>query len=506
MSNTILLAIGNEAITNHLRTYLSSYGFEILPNVIQHRMYLNEAIELSMPNIVIVQDITLGSNYESQDEKDEEMLQMIEDWRSQYDTDLRVVYLCVRAKNDPFLSKLVARNVLDIFNEATVATGTIIKQLLEPPRFNNVKKFGTGTFSMSKYNEEPQQAPQAVVTEPPATTDAAVSQPVPVKMEPSPNDLLATTIEESIAVAVDVVKKEKGSLSRAFSGIKDGAAAIKVKIPKRGQLEIDQSEEMQESLYAVDVNLMDDLMSLLPSNDEMPVNATPTVIGTVLIAVAGVKPHIGATHTSLNIARYIAKLGNSVAVIEANYSQDFDRIHALYEGERKLLKQDNSFEMEGIQHFKYRNDLDLNHLYSAYEYVIMDYGDLEEAAFYTEEFKRAHLRVVICSGDEWKLHWITDFLKRHKLEKTDCTFLIPSAGADKAKDLQERLNYSDVHAITNQDNPYEPERSTEQLLHRLLVDFLKVPNGGMFSKNAVILTAVLSVVLTAIIVMVFTQL
>lgn len=114
--------------------------------------------------------------------------------------------------------------------------------------------------------------------------------------------------------------------------------------------------------------------------------------------------------------------------------------------------------------------------------MIIDFGDLQEAAGYTEEFKRAHIRLTVCSGDEWKTHWIDEFLKQNRLSKADCTFIIPNGTAAKAEDLQEQLNYLDVYHFPTQENPYEPTKDAEHLMHELLSVFLKSPTRS-FSKR-----------------------
>jgi len=463
---SILLAIAEPTISNGIRKVLVDHGFSVFEDEVLHRKFLNETIELLSPSMVIIHDHFLPSDFENPEERDEEILQMIENWRMVYDTDLRIVYLCVRDRYDPFLGKLVARNVLDIFYEKGLDTKKFAEQLSQPPRFANVQKFGTGHLDIKYVSEENEEDDDHVESEKPE--------------------------RKWLGEKKSLIEKAAKISSKVSFSAKKGTEGFKSKIPKRS----DNPDEEDIS----DDNLMEEILDLLP--DESVKQMKSTIIGTVLIAVAGVQNHLGSTSTALSIASYLKSLGHIVAVVEANHSQDFDRIHSLYEGEEQFFKNANSFKLYGITHYKYRENMDLNQLYSAYEYIIMDYGDLKNAAAYEEEFIRAHIRVVVCSADEWKFHWIGDFLKRHDLDKEDCIFVVPMATNAKLKDLQERLDYLEVFTIPSLDNPYAITKDTAEVLSEILGPYLK-SSRRTFSKNALILTGVISIAATALIFTVF---
>ncbi len=479
-SKSVLLAIAEGNISNSLRNYLGSIGFDVLADEVLHRKYLNESVELKAPDIVVIHDHYLPSDFDIADTKarDQEMLQLIEEWRLRYDQSVRVVYLCVRDRTDTFLSDLVARNVLDIFHEQTIQL-TTFNQLLEPPRFSNAKRFGTGNLQIEAMLQD--ETNEQVMIEDEAANnerltdkgsreiqgkDGALSKK---KSEPSLNN---TTVIERAQQATDSVKQM--------------VSTIKEKLPKRVEIESENDE-------------FKDVLDLLPLNiTELPEQRV-TVIGTVLIAVANVAAHLGSTHTSLTIAKYLAKLGHTVAVVELNYSEDFDRIHAEYEGEKQYIKKDDSFDIDGITHYKYREDLNLNVLYSAYEYVVLDYGDLEDAAAFTEEIKRAHIRCVVCSADEWKIKWIHNFMTFNQLEITDCVLVVPNCGNEKLDDLRGRLDYRDIYAMPTLDYPYEITKEAESTVKDVLGDFIKNPSSSVFSKKALITTGLLSTGITSLV-------
>ncbi len=479
MSNTtnksVLLAIAEATISNALRKHLKSIGFDVIEDEVLHRKYLHESVELKAPGLVIIHDYYLPSEFDfDKKAKDQEMLQMIEDWRLMYDQSVRVVYLCVRERTDPFLGQLVARNVLDIFHEQSIKIETF-NQLIEPPRFSNVRKFGTGNLEIEEMLKED------TGNEPEPVEDVGHGQ---ITSELPDDHLQSSQNKKTLQSENHPSVRERAQ--QASQSVKGIVGNIKDKIPKR---EVDTSEDEQ----------FKEMLDLLPLSISEVAAQRATVIGTVLIAVAGVTAHLGSTHTSLTIARYLAKLGHTVAVIELNYSEDFDRIHAEYEGEKQYLKKEASFDIEGITHFKYREDMNLNTLYSAFEYVILDYGDLEEAAAFTEEFKRAHVRCVVCSADEWKIKWIHDFMTFNQLEVTDCVLVVPNCGQEKVDDLKGRLDYMDIFAMPTLDYPYEISKEAESTVKDILGDFIKNSSSSVFSRKAMIAMGAISACITALV-------
>ncbi|HCG4536035.1 hypothetical protein LG296_19585 (plasmid) [Ureibacillus chungkukjangi] len=476
---SILLAIAQPIISNQLRKELVENGMEVLSVEVVHRKYLNETIELSSPSTVIIHDLYLPSELEEQEEQDKEILQMIEYWRSVYDNNLRIVYLCVRERHDPFIGQLVARNVLDIFHEQNLRIKPFIEQIQQPPRFINVQKYGTGNLNIEYIDEEKDESADRT------------------EMDP---------VEEVPSVPKPTLSEKAAKLG---SQLVEGAEGLKEKIPKRAPVEKKEKpqkeprppkppKESKES--STNEMMMEDILDLLPVEIAHPTKSA--VIGTVLIGIASVESHLGSTHTAQSVASYLKSLGNSVALIESNFSGDFDRIHALSEGERLLLKEKDNFELYGITHYKYRDNLNLNSLYSAYEYVVMDYGHIDDDTPYADEFMRAHVRCVVCSGDEWKFHWIESFFKRQRIEKDACTFVIPCGSDEKSRDLQERLNYQDVYYIPLQENAYKPLKETVDVLQDVLGTFVK-STQRTFSKKSMIATSVISVAVTTLIITIF---
>src|SRR5690606_27355854 len=121
---------------------------------VHHRYYLNEFIEVQQPDLIILHDTFLASDQPDSKSNQAELLEMIERWRRNYDTSLRVCVMCERDRKDPFLAQLVSRNVLDIFNERQIRSKTLIEQLLEPPKYVNVAKYGITESEIDSLMEE----------------------------------------------------------------------------------------------------------------------------------------------------------------------------------------------------------------------------------------------------------------------------------------------------------------------------------------------------------------
>lgn len=228
--------------------------------------------------------------------------------------------------------------------------------------------------------------------------------------------------------------------------------------------------------------------------------AKESIIGTIIIAIGSVAPHLGTTHTAISIASTLKKKGHVVALVEANASQDFDRIHALYEGEVNPILSEQQFKMNGIEHYKYRGTESIQELFAIYEYVVLDLGNFELAEF-ENEFKRAHVRGILCSGHEWKFHWIEEYRKKY-FNENDIYYLLPHGTSIILSDVQGRLKDVQVLSVPSHPNPYKPSKDAEEFTENLLSGFLK-GYGKRFSKKVLVVTGMVSVSLTVVIISAF---
>lgn len=267
----------------------------------------------------------------------------------------------------------------------------------------------------------------------------------------------------------------------------------KVKIPNIKLPKLSNSKKhngTSDELEMLDEELMD-----IPIQKEIIMQEK--IVGTVVIGVTSVAAHLGATHTAITIATYLKEQGHSVALVEANYSEDFDRIHALYEGEKHHLWQKSNFDLHGIDHYKFRDSMSLGEILTGYEYVILDIGDLNSTCYY-EEFFRSHVKCVVCSSLEWKHHWIETFLDNLPIQD-DLNFIVPFGTDDVISDIQKIVgNYKVIKMPTNKD-PYKTNSETKSAVKTIMDGFIKTSDQKLVTRSTVLIACLASVVITVIV-------
>ncbi|MEK5071639.1 hypothetical protein [Sporosarcina sp. FSL K6-1508] len=471
---SILLAVGDPDFTEILRGNFVSAGFDVIDNDVYHRKYLDEVIQIENPSILVLHDAYLPSDTTTAQDNEEEMLRLIGQWRATYDNDLRIVYLCERERRDPFLGSLVARNVLDIFNERQIATSLFIEQLANDARFANVAKFGVGQLEV-EFDEEPEVE---------GTTETLV----PTEVE-APSTASSQKVERAKQLLSQFSDKAKSVVDSSNEWNQQRLKEKQERTP-RSPKNIDIPDGRSAGRGANDANFTD-YLDLMPIPKE--IYARTQVMGTVVVAVAGAKPHLGSTHTAMSIAAFLQKGRHSVALIEANYSEDFDRIHALYEGEQQYIRKQAMFDYQGIDHYKFREDLRLGEIMATYEYVVLDIGAIDDSPHY-DEFLRAHVRVLHVSPYEWKQHWTDRFCEQVKDEEY-FTFVVPFAGKANVKDMKERLPKLNIVPFPANPNPYSVNEEEEEAIRSIMHGYIK-ESKQVFSKKALIGAVVVSAVIT----------
>ena len=135
----VLLALGEERFSGLIRGKLNPY-FEVLADEVMSRAYLEPIAEMFNPEIIIVHDTFLNSTEAKAEARNREMLQLIQNLRFKLD-DLRIVYICVREDQDPFLKQLIGLGIYDIFNTNSFSVQEFIDQIQAPAKYGNVKHF-----------------------------------------------------------------------------------------------------------------------------------------------------------------------------------------------------------------------------------------------------------------------------------------------------------------------------------------------------------------------------
>lgn len=201
----VLLAVGEENMSSILKKHLVDHGFDVVDQEVLHRNYLQEAIEYEKPDILIIHDQYLQSERSAVQEREQEMLRMLDQWRLKYNDSLRIVYLCERDKTDPFLGSLVARNVLDIFYQRTIPTQIFIKQLLQPAQYTNVARLQIVDLNLSEIQVEEDGEPESVE-----------SQPMEKQVNQEEEKMALPPKQKPPIARLEKLKKQKNGLSKGL--------------------------------------------------------------------------------------------------------------------------------------------------------------------------------------------------------------------------------------------------------------------------------------------------
>lgn len=142
---------------------------------------------------------------------------------------------------------------------------------------------------------------------------------------------------------------------------------------------------------------------------------TERIIGTVIIALAGTTRGAGATHNSIQIARYLKSSGFEVACVEM---LDSDRGQAAFkyfgEDDSKKTKIENGFHLNGIDFYKEVDPEKYVQIIQAqYQYVVVDLGQItfnsKNSTFegeYFREFLRSHLAIICVKSAIWDFPYL----------------------------------------------------------------------------------------------------
>lgn len=139
----MLIAVGDKSYSKILMEIIleNPEHFQLSSQEVLHRRFLEEIVEIEQPDILLIHDYYLESDYTRPEMKDNELLSFIRKTKLAYEDNIRFVFLCERPKGDPLLSNLVSLGVWDIFNSNNIDLGNFTNQLIDRPRFANAEKF-----------------------------------------------------------------------------------------------------------------------------------------------------------------------------------------------------------------------------------------------------------------------------------------------------------------------------------------------------------------------------
>ncbi|MFB5678806.1 hypothetical protein [Paenibacillus terreus] len=229
-----------------------------------------------------------------------------------------------------------------------------------------------------------------------------------------------------------------------------------IKLPTPSMTEVDPTQEIDMSLV--------DATSRIVYQDK--------VVGTAVIAVMGISPGVGTTHTATLIANYLARHKERVALVEACDSYAFARIERLYHAvpDGAILQTDH-FEAFGVHYFKSGEQLDLIQLFSAgFTFIVLDLGSHDTSEHF-KEFLRAGIPVLVGAGSEWKHQDIYRFCRQNrKRNQQNWNIAIPLVEDESIKDIKKGMETTvkQIVAIPYHPDPFSKQSDTDESMKRLL--------------------------------------
>lgn len=448
---SIIIATPNTAFANGIKKNIDSLdrGFKVL-DVIVTDEDLIEALEkqdkkIGFKGLIIASDIAKKNN----NFRLEYLSDFLVTIHQRY-PDLSIALLSKEKAGHPFLYEVVQMGIYNIFLQNKQVTIPEILDVLEKPlNFSDVGH-------LREINE---LIPWRKLSSSPQAIEIIINNEEDLK-EANPKNTETKSILPNIKIP-------------------------KLSLPKQQKQGLDEMELLEEEL--LDISIHKEII------------LQERVVGTVVVAVTSVVAHLGATHTAISIASFLKKKGHAVCIVEGNYSEDFDRIHSLYEGETQQLWREDIFDIKGIDHYKFRDSMNIGEIITGYEFVILDIGELHEDTPFYNEFYRAHIKCVLCSSLEWKYHWIEEFNRNIPLQD-DLIYVVPFATKEALQDIEKIVGESRVISMPINTEPYDTNSETDRVILSIMEGFLKKPDKRVVTKSTVVIACVVSVLLTTAII------
>jgi DNA-binding NarL/FixJ family response regulator len=212
-------------------------------------------------------------------------------------------------------------------------------------------------------------------------------------------------------------------------------------------------------------------------------------LGMVTVAVASAASGIGATHTALMIASFLAQRKNTVALLEACTRPRLLVACGILEAtEGKLEK---SWRFGNLDIFPLTTDPDvvpdvlevqktyeerLQQIRNRYEYVVIDIGEPAFSGAWTE-LSRASLAVLVASAAPWRWTDLRPFIQ--KFSDFELVLAAPSEGMLK---MFRRDTGLEALSIPYSPDPFNLPKEAEEVMEKLLTPLLpeRKPKSGGF--------------------------
>ncbi len=166
------------------------------------------------------------------------------------------------------------------------------------------------------------------------------------------------------------------------------------------------------------------------------------------VAFMGIERGVGTTLAALSMAMIFSKKGYKTAYLELNDSGDMERLEkALYQATWIPADRGQSFVAEGITFYKAIREI-TEVPRKVFDILILDFGcSYQEKVFH--EFNRADIRLMVCSGMDWKLEKIRDYRNAYSTMDLheEWIYLISPSLPTEEKLIQKKLQIKNVVAF-----------------------------------------------------------
>ncbi|MBA9084070.1 serine/threonine-protein kinase [Fontibacillus solani] len=202
-----------------------------------------------------------------------------------------------------------------------------------------------------------------------------------------------------------------------------------------------------------------------------------------VIAVMGTGPGIGVTHLSIAIAHLLSRRAERVAIIELDpKSTAFTALSEIFEAEKGIFRnnaklshlQNKGFQIKGVQYIRSPARNELLALFSDYyEFVICDLGSGRRKEC-LEEFQRADLSLLVCSGAEWRQEELVIFADQFKDVNAASKWIccVPFGRKEIVRQLRKTSGIKEVYSFPAEEDPFSPSGLTEEVFMEVCGDAL----------------------------------
>jgi len=234
------------------------------------------------------------------------------------------------------------------------------------------------------------------------------------------------------------------------------------------------------------------------------------LLGTTTIAVGGGSHGVGTTHMAISISQFLSKRNCDVAFIELNNSKDIATLRQDTYSKGKLA---NSFVINGIDFYPYGSHELVDIIQAEYKYLVLDIGLLKETSYkyratrdikqdslitidslvktgeysmnkaeYFNEFIRANCKVFVTGLMEWQIVNLINIFKDEDVTKWK--FCVSNADSEMISYFKKIIKSNNIYAVHHAPDPLVNNKEQEQLIAKLLKDFLpnEIPKKSNFSS------------------------